>query len=152
MAENPFWGVSGGGRRCGWKSARRSPGGPGTSPGARPRENAPPSSFHDSYQVPEVSEDSGHRSHYACWFPSLVFISFFSLLASPQHMEFPGQGSDPNHSCHLSLSNARSLTHGARPGIEPSSQRSQDVSNMMPLHHSRNSHHWFLKVKHYTAK
>lgn len=37
-------------------------------------------------------------------------------------MEFPGQGSVP------SCSNARSRTHGARPGIEPKSQCSQDTN------------------------
>ena len=47
-------------------------------------------------------------------------ISFF-FLATLQHMEFPGQRSDPSHSCDLSCScgSARSLTHAARPGIEP---------------------------------
>ena len=36
-------------------------------------------------------------------------------------MEFPGQGSDPRGSCDLrhSCSNARSLTHSARLGVEP---------------------------------
>ena len=46
-------------------------------------------------------------------------------------MELPGQGSDLSHSCDLSHSygNARSLTHHAAPGIEPSSQRSQDATD-----------------------
>ena len=32
---------------------------------------------------------------------------FFSFLATPWHMEFPGQGSDPSCSCDLRCSNAR---------------------------------------------
>ena len=46
-------------------------------------------------------------------------------------MEFPGQGADPSHSFDLSCSCgiAGSLTHYARAGIEPVSQRSQDVAN-----------------------
>ena len=46
-------------------------------------------------------------------------------------MEFPGQESDLSHNCDLSHSftNARSLTHCAEPGIEPSSQHSQDATD-----------------------
>ena len=53
---------------------------------------------------------------------------FISFLASPWHMEFLGQGSDLSCSCDLSCrcSNASSLTHYARLGIEPASQHSQD--------------------------
>ena len=49
------------------------------------------------------------------------FFFLFSFLAAPQHMELPVQGSDPSQSHHLSHScgNAGSLTHYARPGIEP---------------------------------
>ena len=66
-----------------------------------------------------------------------------SFLATPQHMEFPGQGSypshsyDPSHSC----SNAGSPTHCARPVIEPATQSSQDAANpvvpQQELHHYR---------------
>ena len=42
-------------------------------------------------------------------------------------MEFLGQGSDPSHGCDLSWCNAGFLTHCARPGMEPASQRSQDT-------------------------
>ena len=46
-------------------------------------------------------------------------------------MEFLGQGPDPSHSCDLShsCSNARSLTHCARLGIEPANQCSQDAAD-----------------------
>ena len=61
----------------------------------------------------------------------LSFFFFFFFLAAPWHMEFLGQGSDLSHSCDLSCScsNAGSLTHCARPGIEPRSQHSQDAAN-----------------------
>ena len=38
-------------------------------------------------------------------------LIFFSFLAAPQHMDFPGQGADPSHICHLcrSCSNTRSF-------------------------------------------
>ena len=48
-------------------------------------------------------------------------------------MELPGQGSDPSLSLNLS-GNTGSLTHCARPGIEPVSQHFQDATN--PLCHS----------------
>ena len=46
-------------------------------------------------------------------------------------MEFPGQGSDPSHSCDLSCScgNTRSLNHCAGLGIKPASQCFQDCLN-----------------------
>ena len=56
--------------------------------------------------------------------PFIYFILFFSFLATPWQVEFPGQGSDPSHSCDLSCScsNTRSLTHCAGPS-------SQDAAN-----------------------
>ena len=56
-------------------------------------------------------------------------------------MEFPGQGSHPSHSCNLSGSYCQheSLTHCARLGIEPVSQRPQDATS--PIAHSGNSCH-----------
>lgn len=57
---------------------------------------------------------------------------FFPFLATLWHMDFLGQGSNPSHSFDLSCScsnNARSLTHCARPGIEPVSQGSQDAAD-----------------------
>ena len=59
-----------------------------------------------------------------------LFIYFF-FLAAPRHIAFLGQGSDPSHSCNLSqiFGNARYLSRCARPGIEPSSQCSQDAAN-----------------------
>ena len=62
-----------------------------------------------------------------------IFFFFFSFffLVSLQHMDFPGQGSDLNLSCNLlhTCSNTRSLTHYARPGIEPVSQYSRDAAD-----------------------
>lgn len=52
-------------------------------------------------------------------------LFLFSLLAAPRYMEFPGQGSDPSHSC----SNARSLTNSPRLGIKPAPECSQDAPN-----------------------
>ena len=52
------------------------------------------------------------------------FLSFFLFLATPRHMEFPDQGSDPCPSfdlCHR-YSKAGSLTHCAWLGIKPMSQ------------------------------
>ena len=40
-------------------------------------------------------------------------------------MEFPGQESDPSHSC----GNTQSLTHYAGPGAEPGSQGSRDTTD-----------------------
>ena len=56
-----------------------------------------------------------------------LFFFFFPFLAAPQHVEFPGQGSDPTHSRDLSHTccNTRSLSHCA--GIEPASQLPQDA-------------------------
>ena len=60
---------------------------------------------------------------------NLSFTLYF--LATLQHTEFLGQGSDPSCSCNLSHScgNAGSLTHCARLEIEPVSQGSQDAVN-----------------------
>ena len=55
--------------------------------------------------------------------PGVFFFPLF--LAALQHMEFPGQGSDPSCPC----SNARSLTHCSRLGIEPVSQCSRDTTD-----------------------
>ena len=42
-------------------------------------------------------------------------------------MDFPGQGSDPSHSC----DSFRSLTHCGGPGIEPVSLCSREVADPM---------------------
>ena len=34
----------------------------------------------------------------------MIFLFLFSFLAAPQHVEFPGQGSDPSRSCDLPCS------------------------------------------------
>ena len=61
----------------------------------------------------------------------LLLLLFFTFLATPLHMEFPGQGSDPSCSFDLSYGcgNPGSLTHRTRPGIEPVSLRSQDAAS-----------------------
>lgn len=48
-------------------------------------------------------------------------FSLFSFLAVLRHVEFPGQGSDLSRSCHVghSWGSSGSLTHCAKPGIEP---------------------------------
>ena len=66
--------------------------------------------------------------------PYLFFsfsFSFFFGGGALQHMEFPGQGSDLSHSCHLGCScgNARFLIHCAGPGIKPVSQLSQGTAD-----------------------
>ena len=62
---------------------------------------------------------------------SWCLIVCFSFLATLWHMEFSGQGSDPNCSCDLlhSYTNTRSLTYCARPGTEPASQCPRDTAN-----------------------
>ena len=48
-----------------------------------------------------------------------LFVCLFSFLANPWHMEFPGQGSDPSHSCDLqcnSCGNAISFNPLCGPG------------------------------------
>ena len=61
-----------------------------------------------------------------CIYLFIYSVVFFSFLATPRHLELPGQGSDPSHNCDLSHGNAKSLTHCARLRTEDSSQRSQD--------------------------
>ena len=58
----------------------------------------------------------------------LANIYLWVFLATPLHMEFSGQGSDPSLSCDLccNCGNTGSLTHWVRPGVEPSSQCSGD--------------------------
>ena len=69
-----------------------------------------------------------------CFFPLQICI-YICILASLQHMEFPGQGSYPSCTCdlHHSCGNAGSLTHCARPGIDPVSQHSRAAADpVMP--------------------
>ena len=56
---------------------------------------------------------------------------FFFFLAAPQHMEFPGQGSELSCSfdLHCRCSHSGSLTHCAWLGIEPTSQRCRDTTD-----------------------
>ena len=71
-----------------------------------------------------------------CWCKSALSWSLPPFCwVGGQHMEFLGQGSDPCHtcdqccncSCSCSCGNSGSLTHCARLGIEPVSQRSRDA-------------------------
>ena len=63
-------------------------------------------------------------------FKKKIKVLLFSFLAAPQHMAFPGQGSDPSLHCNVrhSCGNTKSLPHCACPEINP-----------IPLCHSRNS-------------
>ena len=54
---------------------------------------------------------------------------YFSFLAALQHMELPGQGSDPCCSHGLCRSNTGSLTHCAGLGIDPATQWSRDAAD-----------------------
>jgi len=72
--------------------------------------------------------------YYWCpfFFPS--FLPFFlpvSLFGHPMVMEFPGQGSDPSHSCDPSQ-----ILNLCWAGDQP---RSQPKTLLIPLHHSGNS-------------
>ena len=61
------------------------------------------------------------------WSCLSLFLSIFSFLAAPGHMEFLRQETEPSHSCdlHCSCGNAGSLMHCVGPGIEPVSQHSR---------------------------
>ena len=71
------------------------------------------------------------------------------FVATPQHIEFLGQGLDPSHSqrhrhdLSHSCGNAGSPTHCARPGIKLCV--STPKTPLTPLPHSRNSLHCFIK-------
>lgn len=54
-------------------------------------------------------------------FLDLFYLCLFFLGLYPQHIEFPGQGSDPSRSCdpNHSCGTAGSLTHCAGLGIKP---------------------------------
>ena len=85
------------------------------------------SSFH-LQKTQEVTEKA--------WLPSATirassafssnYITFFFLfLATPWHVEFPGQGSDPRCSCH----HTRSFNPWCQPGFKPASQCSRDTAD-----------------------
>ena len=65
-----------------------------------------------------------------CIYLFICYLLVF-FLAVPQHMEFPGQGSDLSRGYNLRcrFSNARSLTLCAGPGTQPESQHSRDASD-----------------------
>ena len=78
-------------------------------------------------------------------------VTYFMLfVATPRHMEFPDQGSDPSHSCDLccSSSNPGSLTHCARPGIKPASWHFRNATD--PVAPQWNSKCSFLKKLKYS--
>ena len=58
-------------------------------------------------------------------------LFFWSFLAVLRHMELRGQGPDWSHRCDLSHSygNTRSLTHCARPGINPCPSSAQEATH-----------------------
>ena len=90
--------------------------------------------FHEDKSLLWEYVPSLHARNQPCltWLPKTMLCHFFFLfLVTLRHMEFLGQGSDPSHSQDLSCScsNDRSLTHCARLGIEPASQRSQDAAD-----------------------
>ena len=60
-------------------------------------------------------------------------IVFFSFLAALWYMEFPGQRSDPSHSCDLPTAEAGFLTHCSGPGIKPASQHFRDAAGTIAL-------------------
>lgn len=72
---------------------------------------------------------------YLIWWETFFFFSF---LAIPRHMEFPGKGSDLSHSCHLS--NCWSLTWLLNPlcwalNLHPRASKTRQI----PSCHSGNS-------------
>ena len=60
---------------------------------------------------------------------------FFFFVAALRHAEFLVQGSDPRYSRDLccSCGNAGSLTHSAKPRIEPEFQHCRDSANPLAL-------------------
>ena len=81
--------------------------------------------------------------------PNILFclqLAFlFSFLATLRHMEPPGQGSVPSHSCDPSHSwgDAGSLIHCAGLGIKPMS--SAPKMQLILLSHSGSSCRWYLR-------
>ena len=69
------------------------------------------------------------------------FFFFFFFLATPQHMEILGQGSNLSHSCDIqsSCSNTGSLSYCPASGIKPTYQCFRDATNPIPSYYSRNS-------------
>ena len=69
-----------------------------------------------------------------------LFAYFFPFLATPRHMEFLGQGSNPNCSCDLchGCGNAESFN----PALDQVSNLHPGTTEMPPilLHHHRNSY------------
>ena len=88
------------------------------------------------------SSNSHHHSFLSSPFP---FSPLLCFSATPQRMEFPGEGSDPSHSCNLchSCHNTGSLTHC--PGWGSNLCPSTLETLLIPVHHSENSdlHHFY---------
>ena len=66
----------------------------------------------------------------------IAALLFFSFLASPWHMEFLGQGSDPSHSCGTYTTSFNPTVPGQGSILCPGAAETPPI----PLHHSRNSH------------
>ena len=70
-----------------------------------------------------------------------IYIFFFFFGCTHGIQKFPGQVSNPSHSCnplHI-CTNATALTHCAGLGIKPVPLQRQARSLINPLHHSRHS-------------
>ena len=75
----------------------------------------------------------------------MFILIFFFLRAAPVpygNSQARGQIGATAASLHYSHSNARSLTHSARPGIEPTT--SWFLVGFLQLHHDRNSLDFFF--------
>lgn len=74
-------------------------------------------------------------------FLDLFYLCLFFLGLYPQHIEFPGQGSDPSRSCdpNHSCGTAGSLTHCAGLGIKPVTWHSQDATDKQIFRKSKYS-------------
>ena len=86
----------------------------------------------------------GLRKVMWCINKSLFFFKFF-LSPHLQYMDIPGLGIENSHSNNAGCSKSGSLTHWARPGIEPESSQRQQVLN--PLSHNRNSRVGLFNLK-----
>ena len=78
--------------------------------------------------------------------PSEEALFLFLFLAALGYMELLGHGSDPSCRCdlHRSYGNARSLTHGAQPEIEPVASCYKDTANPTVPQWERQEHTKFF--------
>ena len=66
-------------------------------------------------------------------------MKFFFFLAALQIWKFLSQGSNWNHSCPYATA---TLTHCAKPGIEPASQSSRDTTNPLVSQEERQKNYF----------